>query len=259
MSFDALLEREIRDFAFPLNVYAELLRRETGGVDFLHFGFFVTPDERMNVAQERATEWLFARLPTPCRALEIGIGLGITLDRLAGAGFAVHGLTPDAGQIRIARARNAALTLTEARFEDFDAAGPFDLLLFQESSQYIDSHRLWRQASRLLSAPGRVMVLDEFRCGGSGDLHALDEFLAAAGETGLVLEEQADLSAAAAPTVDHLLAAVERHWSALLSLPGVSGAALEELQASNRRYKSWYADGSYRYLFLDFSRRPAAS
>jgi hypothetical protein len=248
-----MLERDIRHFAFPLNVYAELLRLETGAVEYLHYGFFAAPDESVTAAQARATDWLFERLPAPCRLLEVGIGLGATLGQLARAGFAVHGITPDAGQIRITQARNAGLPLTEARFEDFDSAEPFDLLLFQESSQYIDSRSLWRRAASLLGAPGRVMVLDEFRCGGGGNLHALDEFLAAANEAGFALDAQSDQSAAAAPTVDHLLAAVERHWSTVVALPGVSEAALHALQASNRQYKERYADGSYRYLFLDFS------
>lgn len=254
MSFDALLQDEIRRFAFPLNAYAELLRLDTGTVDYLHYGLFDTPGEPVKAAQSRSTEWLFGQLPAPCRMLEVGIGLGTTLDRLQRAGFQAHGVTPDAGQIRIAQARNAAVALTEARFEEYAATEPFDLLLFQESSQYIENHALWHQAAKLVAEHGRVMVLDEFRSGGDGHLHRLDDFLAAAAEAGFKLDAQHDFSQAAAPTVDYLLGAVDQHWATLAALPGASEEALHALQASNRQYRAWYADGSYRYLYLGFSR-----
>ena len=254
-----MLERETRDFAFPLNVYAELLRLESGVVEFLHYGFFAASDDVVTTAQARAADWLFERLPGPCRVLDVGIGTGTMLERLARAGFDARGITPDAGQIRLARSRDPWLSLTEARLEDFDAAEPFDLLLFQESSQYIDSRSLWGKAARLLGASGRVMVLDEFRCGGDGSLHALDEFLAAAADAGFTLEARSDCSAAAAPTLDHLLAGVDRRWSTLLGMPGVSETALHALQASNRQYRAAYAEGRYRYLYLQFVSNPRSN
>src|SRR5205085_1937944 len=57
-----------------------------------------------------------------------------------------------------------------------DAGASFDVILFQESSQYIDSDALFTKARPL--AP-RVLVLDEF-ASEPGTLHTLDGFLRAA-------------------------------------------------------------------------------
>jgi hypothetical protein len=251
----SLIQAEIRQFVFPLNVYAELLRLETGTVDYLHYGLFASANEPVHAAQTRSTEWVFGHLPKPpARVLEVGIGLGTTLDRLIRTGFDAQGITPDAGQARIARARNPRAVVTEGTFESFRSSESFDLLLFQESSQYIDSRHLWEQADALLTKSAEVMVLDEFRLHGDGGLHSLARFIAEAERSGFLLYQESDHTAAAAHTVDYLLDAVSRHEAALLSFPGVSREQLAQLQASNRYYQQAYATGDYAYRFLAFRR-----
>src|SRR4051812_17622954 len=95
-----------RDFYYPLNVFMHVLTKEEGRVDDLHYGLFESPDESIGAAQARSTELLLSRLPPPpARILEVGIGLGTTLDRLVRLGYDALGITPDAQQIAIARAR----------------------------------------------------------------------------------------------------------------------------------------------------------
>jgi len=254
-SFFDFVTTEIRKFDFPLNVYAELLRLHTGGVDYLHFGLFESATEDVLIAQERSNRWLFNHLPTTsCSVLEIGIGLGATLNRLQQMGFTVHGITPDPAQVSIAKARNQTLTLTTSTFEAFTNPTRYDILLFQESSQYIASPMLWQQTDVLLTASGKVLILDEFKKQGEGGLHARDVFLAEAASRGFQLTEEVDFSRQAAVTVEFLLNAVSQYQAKLLALPGVDQAKLDGLEASLRVYQKNYSNGNYGYFYMAFDR-----
>src|SRR5437762_183081 len=115
-----------------------ILTHEEGAVRYLHYGLFERPDDSIDAAQERSTELLLSRLPPPpARLLDVGVGLGTTLERLTRLGYDAEGITPDEKQAALAREPVAV-----ASFETFDG-GPYDLLLFQESSQYIDSDALF--------------------------------------------------------------------------------------------------------------------
>lgn len=254
-SFIDLVTTEIRKFEFPLNVYAEVLRLHTGRVDYLHYGLFESATEDVLTAQERSNRWLFNHLPkSSCSVLEIGIGLGATLNRLHQMGFTVHGITPDQAQARIAKARNPTVTLTTCTFESFANPTRYDILLFQESSQYIASPILWQQTDALLTASGKVLILDEFKKQGDGGLQARETFLAEAASRGFHLTEEVDFSRQAAFTVEFLLNTVSQHQAQLLALPGVDQAMLNGLEASLRTYQKNYANGSYGYFWMAFAR-----
>src|ERR1700682_5228143 len=95
-----------REFYYPLNVFMHILTHEEGGVDYLHYALFDSENERIGAAQEHSTELLLSRLPpTPSRVLEVGIGLGTTLMRMAHLGYDVEGITPDEKQIAMVQAR----------------------------------------------------------------------------------------------------------------------------------------------------------
>src|SRR5437588_4097562 len=144
-----------------------ILTHEEGGVRYLHYGLFERADESIDAAQERSTELLLSRLPPPpARLLDVGVGLGTTLARLIELGYHAEGITPDAQQ-----ATMAAVPVTVTSFEEYgappsrrldrrrpaaaegakdgdrtageDAGVPFDVILFQESSQSIDSDALF--------------------------------------------------------------------------------------------------------------------
>ncbi|WP_374354665.1 cyclopropane-fatty-acyl-phospholipid synthase family protein [Chitinimonas sp.] len=251
MSLDQLIRQQIPALPFPLNAYAELLRLEVGEVRYLHYGLFASADEPAAEAQERSTRLLLEALgEQPQRILEVGIGLGTTLQRLHELGHQIHGLTPDPAQIVIARERCPAVTLHHSRFEDFSESLRFDTIVFQESCQYVEMNALWRKAASLLEPGGRVLILDEFSTGGPASLPALAHFGEAALRHGFVRDSQLDLSESAAHTLRFLLAAVDRHQAALLQLPGVTPQHLADLQASNRGYQARYAAGEYAYLRL---------
>ncbi len=135
-----------RDFPFPLNVLLTVLEREEGSVQSMHYGLFETPGESIRAAQERSTALLFSRLPPPpARLLEVGIGLGTTLARLTDMGYAAEGITPDPVQAAAARERfGERIRVQTSPLEHFQTTQRYDAVVFQESSQYIESGALFR-------------------------------------------------------------------------------------------------------------------
>lgn len=245
-----------RDFYYPLNVFMHILTHEEGGVSYLHYALFEDESESIGVAQERSTELLFAHLPPPpARVLEVGIGLGTTLLRLVHHGYDAEGITPDEKQIGMVKERYGdELRVECVSFEAMDASRDYDVVLFQESSQYIDSETLFARAAAL--AP-RVVVLDEFALqpvDAPGALHSLDRFLDAAARAGFKLTKEIDLSRQAAPTVSYFIDRLPRYREALKSDLGLTDQHIDDLIASGERYRDLYRGGVYGYRLLAFQR-----
>jgi SAM-dependent methyltransferase len=243
-----LHELPYRDFYYPLNVFMHVLTAEEGGVTYLHYGLFAHPDQSLPAAQERSTELLLSRLPPPpARLLDVGSGIGTTLARLTDLGYDVTGLTPDEKQVAMIRARYPDVRVECMRFEDFTE--PADVIVFQESSQYIDGEALFARAETL--AP-HVLVLDEFslRPLEQPGLHALDAFLDAAARHGFRLMEELDLTAQAAPTIDYFNVRLPRYRERLVAELGLTDLQVDELIESGYRYRALYRDGTYGYRLL---------
>lgn len=249
-----------KGFTFPLNVYAHILEKEEGRVDYLHYGLFDRDGISASEAQANSTKLLWQHLPPPCKLLEVGIGLGTTLARLCGEGYAATGITPDASQIAYAKNRYGEdLPAVCSKLEDyFEASGQWEAMLFQESAQYVDPVDLFEAASRLLVADGKMVVLDEFALRRTENhkegLHYLEHFLRLAERAGFSLDARIDLSLSATPTLDWLLAAVKRHSDSLRNDLGVTQDELDALEASNIIYHKKYANGQFGYFLLSFKR-----
>jgi cyclopropane fatty-acyl-phospholipid synthase-like methyltransferase len=247
--------RFYREFPFPLNALLLVLLREEGRVEAMHYGLFEREGEPIGAAQERSTALLLSRLPAPpCRLLEVGIGLGTMLGRLLSLGYQAEGITPDARQMAVARSRFGDRFPAHAvGLEGFRTEARYDAIVFQESSQYIDSATLARRA-RELAAPGAVLVvLDEFALGEvrkADALPRLDRFLACAAGEGFRLEEQLDLSRQAAPTVDYFLSRIPSHRAEIEAELGVGPAELDALLTSGAAYRELYRTGEYGYRLL---------
>jgi hypothetical protein len=248
-------ELPYRDFHYPLNVFMYILTNEEGSVQYLHYGLFEREGEPIGEAQERSTAMLLERLPpAPARLLDVGVGLATTLDRLTRSGYDAVGITPDEKQIAMARQRYGSLQVHCARFEDFESAEPFDVVVFQESSQYIHAETLFKRAHRLTR---RIIVLDEFAMGDArvaSPLPLLDRFLIAAESSGFSLTESIDLTEKAAPTIDYFIARLPRYRTRLIADIGLSDAQVDELIASGRTYREMYRSGVYGYRLLQFAR-----
>jgi hypothetical protein len=246
-----------RDLTYPLNVFMHVLTLEEGEVQHLHYALFDSENESIRTAQERSNDLLFSRIPrAPAALLEVGIGLGTTLARLTRAGYDVEGITPDNKQIAIVRERHGdAVRAHCASLEGFVPGRTYDALVFQESSQYIESNRLFERARDL--AP-RVVVLDEFALRPvdmPGALHQRDAFLDAARLHGFDLVEEIDLSDKAAPTVDYFIARLPKYRDALIADIGVTSEQVDALIESGARYRDLYRNGSYGYRLLSMENR----
>jgi cyclopropane fatty-acyl-phospholipid synthase-like methyltransferase len=241
-----------RDFYYPLNVFMHIITAEEGSVRDLHYGLFEAPEEPLNQAQARSTRLLFRRLPpAPARILDVGSGIGTTVRALTEAGYEVTGITPDEHQIAFIRSRET-LPVIASTFEAFQSPLRFDLLLFQESSQYIESEALFAHATELSD---RVLVFDEFALGPvEGGLRSLEDFLGAASRHGYRVAEELDVSARAAPTIDYFLERLPRHRERLMRDLGLESRQVDELIVSGRRYREAYRNGSYVYRLFDLRR-----
>ncbi len=247
-------------FSLPLNVYARLLELEEGRADYLHYGLFDDPKMTAGEAQRCATELLWQHLPPPCKILDVGLGLGTTLNRLQNVGYDATGMTPDATQIAFARHRHGAdLPVLPVRFEDFDQdAGHWQAILFQESGQYIDAIDLFERSAHLLTLNGELIVMDEFRrdhCGERAErLHDLEYFLRLAQRFGFECRMQIDLTTRAAPSVDWLLDHSQKNAGILKRELDLSAGRFEAINAALMRYRENYAQGRYGYFFLRLQR-----
>jgi hypothetical protein len=242
-----------RNFYYPLNVFMHILSHEERDVAYLHYGLFEHGGESIASAQERSTSLLLSHLPPPpARLLDVGIGLGTTLARLSGMGYDAEGITPDERQIAALRARHGdALRVHCSAFESFQSDRPFDAIVFQESSQYIAAEALFDRAGHL--AP-RVIVLDEFALQPEDTLHALPDFLEAAGRHGFLKQEDIDVSQQAAPTIDYFMSRLERYRPALIADLGLTDRQVEELMSSGAHYRELYRSGAYVYRLMTFAR-----
>ena len=242
-----------RDFHYPLNVFMHLLTREEGQVRALHYGLFDSPDEPIRSAQERSTELLLSTLPPPpARVLDVGIGIATTLARLIEGGWDAEGITPDEKQVVYARLRHGdALPIFLTPFESFEAQ-PYDCVVFQESSQYIDSDALFARAAKLTK---HVVVLDEFATrplDAAGSLHDFDRFVAAAASNGFAKISEVDVGMKASHTISYFLARIPQHRAALIADLGLDDNRIDELLESGAKYRELYLDGTYTYRLLEF-------
>lgn len=238
-----------RDFFFPLNVFMYILNNEEGEVRYLHYALFERPDETIADAQERSTRKLLSLLdPPPHSILDVGIGLGTTLDLMTRLGYDAEGITPDENQVAVARSRYSGIRIHQSAFETFSPGRRYDCIVFQESAQYIDSGRLFAKASDLTD---HVIVLDEFSMGG-GSLHRLDLFLASASLHGFGRVGEIDVSGQAAPTIDYFIERLPRYRGRLVSHLGITNEQVDGLIESGNVYREMYRSGAYVYRLLRF-------
>ena len=186
----------------------------------------------------------------------MGIGLGTTLARLTSLGYDAEGITPDAVQAAAAAERfGSRIRVHTTPLEAFEPPVRFDVVLFQESSQYIESETLFRKVRSLAAPHATVLVLDEFALAPierPQSLPRLDRFLAASAGAGFRLQEELDLSDAAAPTVDYFLARIPKHRGAIEAELAVGAAEIDGLLESGAAYRELYRSGAYGYRLLRF-------
>jgi hypothetical protein len=155
-----------------------------------------------------------------------------------------------------ADARQAAFTrdlpVHQVRFEDFTSDRLYDAILFQESSQYIESNALFARAESLTRD---VIVLDEFATRPAGALHCLDPFLAAASAHGFRVIEDLDVSKQARPTIDYFRIRLPRYRQRLIEDLSLTSQQVDDLIRGGEEYRAHYESGAYVYRLLRLKRQ----
>lgn len=208
-----------------------LLAQQLLDVDDLHYGLWDAdlPLSLANLAsaQQRYSELLLdtaagvlkgVRRP---RILDVGCGTGRLAEQMLARGWEVTAVSPSHFLADMARRRLAAFPsgqarLLEARFEELDSddIGPFELVLFSESFQYIALPALFGKLPALLVPGGHVLVCDFFKTAAHGDGqpgdhsfgggHLLAAFYRQQTEADFDLLRDEDLTARVSPTIELL-------------------------------------------------------
>ncbi|MBN2407096.1 MAG: methyltransferase domain-containing protein [Elusimicrobia bacterium] len=187
-----------------LRFYYEVLKLEN-----LHFGLWEGEEltlDNARKAQKRYTERLLEMIPEGVGSvLDVGCGTGVTARRLAGSGYRVECVNPDAYQEEIFREKSgSAIPFHRVRFESFQSASVFDLVLMSESSQYIDTDRMTEALGRVLRPGGYLLVADYFRKTDSPYYRTCrlkDDFIGRLADGGLEPVETLDVTRAVLPNL----------------------------------------------------------
>lgn len=249
--------QKLSQILFPLNVYALVIFYETNQFGELHYGLFCDEGDNMLQAQNNHTQLIFEHL-SHCnkKLLEVGIGLGNTHQKLIDNGFDCTGITPDKKQIAVAKQKITEADLICVKFEDFELTeenARFNIVLFQESAQYIDPQHLFSKAKTLLASRGRILILDEFSTGGEL-LHNVESFKIISRLHGFKLIEERNLSEHAAPTIEFLLAGLEKYGENIANRIELASANLANLVGSLMTYQRNYKNGQFVYMFFVFEK-----
>jgi SAM-dependent methyltransferase len=232
--------------SFPLNVYAWALYLEKVSVQYLHYGLWEEKNDIFQ-AQTKASDYLFEKLPKiPTSLLEVGIGLGTTAKRLVEIGYDYTGVTPDNTQILYARHQHQEpkIKLIHDYFQKVNAEKTFDVILFQESAQYIDINDIFKQCKMLLKPYGLVFIMDEIPA------HILPHLNNTLQSWGFKLEDIENLTDQAVPSIAYLIQIIRQHFDQLLYDLNLSVAQLQGLLESLDKRHQAYLNSQYTYHFI---------
>lgn len=185
------------------------------GAENLHYGYWEGLDvtaANLGTAQSNYTDLLFERLPAaPCRILDIGGGAGETARKLIALGHSVEIVVPSPFLASRCRENAPEAVVHEAKFEDAQLSGEFDVCLFSESYQYIPLKDGVSKCLTLLASGGRIVIADCFRSEGFapdtvqstvGGGHAIAAFRKMVDAAGVQISQDIDITQQVAPSID---------------------------------------------------------
>lgn len=234
--------------AFPLNVYALALSLEEGHADWLHYGLDWTSGP-IGAAQKRASDYLLAKLPaSPRSVLEVGIGFGMLARQLRDLGYSYRGISPDIEQVNLARARHPDLDFQCTALQALMQQAQYDVLVFQESAQYIEAGEILRVGRQVLKIGGCVVIADELPLAVVRSVTALPR------ETGFVVAEMDDVTDRASGSLDYLIETLFRHRVQILKVSSLPSHRLSGLLNVLEQRRLEYRNGAYRYAYVRLDR-----
>lgn len=183
------------------------------GTEDLHYGLWKPGHEvklsNMPAAQEAHTDLILENIPAGVkRILDVGCGAGVIAERLVLRGYQVDAVAPASQLLESAKARlGDRARVYEARFEEFQHADRYDLIMFSESFQYVPLDLVMPCCERYLNPGGHVLICDFFKRQGkkkspiSGG-HKLHEFEKEIARRGMVMLRDIDITNETAPNLD---------------------------------------------------------
>ena len=255
----------------PFCYYREILKS-----DHLHFGLWREdgPNLSMEEAQQAMFEYLLSFFPPPpAEVLDVGCGLGLSAGLLSRRGYMVTAIAPSPEMIQYARQTYAesGAEFRELGFLDEDdvvfSEGRYDVLLFQESAQYISPlDDLMKKARRLLRADGVLLIGDETCYDKSikaeTAVHLSGDFEMALAENGFRITGNKRIGKEIFPTYDFVIGELTKNRDRIAAAcEGKTVAGLDFFIDGWNRQKTWNLQGKTGYeIFVarkdSFSIRP---
>jgi SAM-dependent methyltransferase len=243
----------------PPYAYFAWAAARDGSADYMHYGYWRERGETLAQAQENLAALVQSWLPAGAkRILDSGCGLGRTTRDLARRGHDVVGISPDANTLVLARGKypEVADRLVTVSLQEYRPAAPFDVVLFQESSQYVESPTLFARCAELVRPGGHVVICDEVRYGSRGEaFNRRRDMLAFARLNGFELRRNEVVTRDVLPTRRRLVETLRAELPAMVEAFRASGrdvaAEVRELAAAWDRETALFERGLYGYeLFL---------
>lgn len=242
---------------FPLNVFALITKLDTGKYRELHYGLYMNKNDTFIQAQKNSTDIIFNHLyKSPAKLLEVGIGFGKTHQKLLDKGFNCTGISPDQVQIDIVNNKLKDTNLVCTKYEDFELNTKetlYDIILFQESVQYIQPEVIFSRANKFLKTGGKILIIDEFSRN-ELLLHDINIFKNIAKKNNFNLLIETDFSAHASPTVDYILDGLDKYSDDICNQLNYPVQKIYALTQSLQKYKEKYKNKQYSYVFFLFEK-----
>lgn len=244
--------------------------------DELHYGVFLSGDERLEVATARLTQMMMeaAQFRSGDLVLDVGCGSGTQACRLvADVGVRVLGITTSAVGVRAARHRAARADLPEAQFEQRDGTdnglpdAHFDRVWVLESAHLMrERGRLLSECARVLRPGGRLVLCDLIRHrdipfaevrarqadfatlrAAFGDAHfeTLGYYAAELAKRGIRVDRCVDLTAETLPTFDRWRTNARIYANEIRRALGAKG--LSDFERSCDLLERLWRDGTFGY------------
>jgi SAM-dependent methyltransferase len=190
-----------------------LAGRHFVGTKDLHYGYWLDGVEpiirNLPRAQEDYCQFILQHIPIDAeRILDVGSGAGSVAAHLIARGQEVDCVSPSSFLNSQARALlGDKVRIFECDYEDFQASGTYDCILFCESFQYVKMQRGLENVTAQLRSGGQLVICDFFWRPdiGRGPIsggHILVEFQKIIARFPLRLVEEVDITARTAPTFD---------------------------------------------------------
>lgn len=242
---------------YPFDFYRLIFKE-----DYLHFGYWSdSPEITLEQAQENLFKLIIKHIPNKSlKILDVGCGLGNSSFRLAQMGHEVVGIAPSSPLIELAflKYRSKNLTFINCGFLEYadrikDENLRFDILLFQESLQYLRPlDRVFAVSREILKHKGRIVLCDEIlndtRIKEMTAVHPLKDIKSALLENGFCIKKIADIGKNVSPTCDQIISRLKKNSEHLAERD--EGGYVNLLEGWKNQ-RDWYQSSQFSYIVMN--------